>query len=230
MPGALIRQCNFRRAAYNRFMRTLAVSLLSISALTAAPLFQAAFDANSKQWEAVRGTATPDQAVQHAKHTSMRVEPSGESDAYVHSTPVSLTVGKRYELSGWLRTENLAVRDLDRSPIATGASLAMASMPFDVHSESLGGTRPWTRVSLRFTATRPGDRRVLGVAGGPGEARSQVRHGSRASHWRKSRSRPGCRKRPRSALSDPRTAIRAPAGFTCTSRDSRMSAAISMAT
>jgi type II secretory pathway pseudopilin PulG len=147
-------------------MRTLAVSLLSISALTAAPLFQAAFDANSKQWEAVRGTATPDQAVQHAKHTSMRVEPSGESDAYVHSTPVSLTVGKRYELSGWLRTENLAVRDLDRSPIATGASLAMASMPFDVHSESLGGTRPWTRVSLRFTATRPGDRIVLGVAGG----------------------------------------------------------------
>src|SRR5580700_4131551 len=147
-------------------MRSITLGLFSIYALTAAPLFQAAFDANTKQWEAVHGVATPDTQVQHAKHTSLRIEPSNESEAYVRSTPVSLTIGKRYELSGWVRTENLAVRDLDRSPIATGASLAMASMPFDVHSVSLGGTRPWTRVNLRFTATRSQDQIVLGVAGG----------------------------------------------------------------
>ena len=28
-----------------------------------------------------------------------------------------LTIGKRYELSGWVQTEDLAVRDLDRTPM-----------------------------------------------------------------------------------------------------------------
>jgi len=140
-------------------MRTIAC-VLSIVVLKAAP-----FDAAAK-WDAVHGTATPDAQAQHAKHASMRVEPSGESGAYIRSAPVTLNVGKRYELSGWIRTENLQVRDLDRSPIATGASLAMASMPFDVHSESLGGTRGWTKVNLRFMATRSQDQIVLEVADG----------------------------------------------------------------
>lgn len=100
------------------------------------------------------------------KHTSLRVEAAGESGAFIRSTPVNLTVGKRYELSGWVRTENLKVHDVDRSPIATGASFGMASMPFDVHSESLGGTRGWTKLNLKFTATRSQDQIVLAVADG----------------------------------------------------------------
>lgn len=147
-------------------MRKLALALLSVSALLAAPLYQASFDANSKHWEAQRGIASPDNQVQREGHASLRVEPNGVSDAYVLSTPVTLTVGKSYELSGWMRTDKLDVRDTDRSPIATGASIGMASMPFDVHSESLGGTRAWTRVNLRFTATRADDQVVLNVAGG----------------------------------------------------------------
>jgi hypothetical protein len=147
-------------------MRKLALGLLSISAVFAAPLYQASFDANAKHWEAQRGMAVPDNQVQREGHASLRVEPNGVSDAYVHSTPVTLTVGKSYELSGWMRTDKLDVRDTDRSPIATGASIGMASMPFDVHTESLGGTRSWTRVSLRFTATRADDQVVLNVAGG----------------------------------------------------------------
>ncbi len=151
-------------------MRKLALGLLCVSALLAAPLYQASFlnsrDANAKQWEAQRGTATPDNQVQRDGHASLRVEPKGGSDAYVQSTPVALTVGKSYELSGWMRTDELEVRDTDRSPIVTGASIGMASMPFDVHTESLGGTRGWTRVNLRFTATRADDRVVLNVAGG----------------------------------------------------------------
>ncbi|MGA3186028.1 MAG: C45 family autoproteolytic acyltransferase/hydrolase [Bryobacteraceae bacterium] len=151
-------------------MRKLALGLLSVSALFAAPLYQASFlnsrDANAKQWEAQRGIAAPDNQVQREGHASLRVEPNGDSDAYVHSTPVTLTVGKSYELSGWMRTDRLDVRDTDRSPIATGASIGMASMPFDVHTESLGGTRGWTRVNLRFTATRADDQVVLNVAGG----------------------------------------------------------------
>lgn len=144
--------------------------MLSVSALFAAPLYQASFlnsrDANAKQWEAQRGVAAPDNQVQRDGHASLRVEPNGASDAYIQSTPVTLTVGKSYELSGWMRTDKLDVRDTDRSPIATGASIGMASMPFDVHTESLGGTKGWTRVNLRFTATRADDRVVLNVAGG----------------------------------------------------------------
>lgn len=48
---------------------------------------------------------------------------------------------------GWVRTENLTVRDLTRSPIASGAGLTMAS------SASLAGTQPWTRLTLRFIAS-----------------------------------------------------------------------------
>ena len=82
---------------------------------------------------------------------------AGKGDACVRSAPVSLTFGKRYELSGWVRTEDVRVEDSGRTPIAIGAALTMASMPFDVHSESVGGTHDWTRLHLRFVATRPRD-------------------------------------------------------------------------
>src|SRR5207302_4838150 len=84
----------------------------------------------------------------------------------VRSAPVSPAPGKRYELSGWVHTEGVTVRDLDRSPISTGAALTMASMPCDVHSAALAGTRPWTRVSLRFVASRTQDQILLTVGNG----------------------------------------------------------------
>jgi hypothetical protein len=95
---------------------------------------------------------------------SMRLESQSRGAARVQSASIALTIGKSYELRGWIRTDKLAVRDLDRSPIATGAALSMASLPFDVQSESLGGTRDWTNVHLRFTATRAQDNIVLTVA------------------------------------------------------------------
>src|SRR5580700_10219005 len=106
------------------------VLLAALAAKASAPLYQASFDTPNNGWTAVRGSAAP--------------------DASVRSLPLSLTIGKRYELSGWVRTENLTVRDLDRSPITTGAALTMASMPFDVHSASVAGTQDWTRLTLRF--------------------------------------------------------------------------------
>jgi hypothetical protein len=118
-------------------------------------------------WTVVHGSATPDAAVLHEGRRSLRVEPGGPSpDACIRFAPVALTIGKRYELSGWARTEALVVRDVGRSPIAIGAALAMASMPFDVHSDSLGGTQPWRRLTLRFVATRAQDQILLTVAGG----------------------------------------------------------------
>jgi hypothetical protein len=133
----------------------------------ATPVFQASFDNPQQTWRLDRGSAVLDSSVLHEGHKSIRVEAASTSqDACVRLTPVSLTIGKQYELRGWIRTEDLEVRDLDRTPIAIGAALAMASMPFDVHSASLGGTQPWTRVSLKFVASRSQDQVVLMVGDG----------------------------------------------------------------
>ncbi len=141
--------------------------VLAAAAQAATPLFQMSVDTPAQGFSAVRGSAVPDGTVLHANRKSLRVEPGKTAgDACVRFAPVSLSIGKRYELSGWVRTEGLTVRDLDRSPIATGAALTMASMPFDVHSASLGGTQPWTRLTLRFVASRSQDQIQLTVGNG----------------------------------------------------------------
>ena len=148
-------------------LRLVCCLFVATAATAATPLFQASFEKPNSSWVAVRGSATPDASVLHDGRRSLRVEPGGPSpDACVRFAPVALTIGKRYELSGWARTEALVVRDLGRSPIAAGAALAMASMPFDVHSESLGGTEGWRRLTLRFVATRAQDQILLTVANG----------------------------------------------------------------
>ena len=116
--------------------RFLLCALLAASAYAGSPLYQASFDGSGGHWTAVHGAAVLDPSVQRAGQKSLRVESGTSGDACVRSAPITLTIGKRYELSGWVRTEGLEVRDLNRSPIATGATLTMASMPFDVHSSS----------------------------------------------------------------------------------------------
>jgi len=149
--------------------------LLVVSAAHAAtPVFQALFDNPQQTWAVDRGSAVLDSSVLREGHKSIRLEAGATSqDACVRLAPVNLTIGKRYELSGWVRTEDLAVRDLDRTPIAIGATLAMASMPFDVHAASLGGTEPWTRVSLKFVASRSQDQ-ILLTAGEGGSFRGKA--------------------------------------------------------
>lgn len=122
--------------------------------------------ANSKDWSVARGIAFTDPSVQRQGRKAMVVQPMETSDAYVKSPVVHLTIGKRYEVSGYVRTESLEVKDTGRSPIATGAALSMASMPWDVHSESIGGNSDWTRLNLRFVATHVDDNIVLKVADG----------------------------------------------------------------
>lgn len=137
----------------------ISVLLLAVSAIAAAapPLYNSSSDADWRKWTAVRGAAQVDGAVAHDRRPALRLDPAQDGDAYVRSAPMALRPGKHYELSAWVRTEGLQVRDTDRSPIATGAAISMGSMPFDVHSESLAGTRDWTRLRLRFTATRAQD-------------------------------------------------------------------------
>jgi phospholipase B-like protein len=139
----------------------LACLALSASLPAASPLFQSSFENANAGWTALRGTSSADASVTYQNHKSLRVEPAAGQDACIRSAPISLAIGHHYELTGWIRTENLTVRDLDRSPIAIGAALTMASMPFDVHSESVGSTHDWTRVHLRFTATRAQDNILL---------------------------------------------------------------------
>ena len=146
-------------------MRRLAFFAFFVASLPAAtPLYQSSFDGSAGGWSASRGVSAVDSSVTYQGRNSLRVEAGASQDACVHSAPIALTIGQRYELTGWIRTEQLTVHDLDRTPIAIGAALSMASMPFDVHSESLGGTRDWTRVQLDFTATRAQDE-ILLIAG-----------------------------------------------------------------
>jgi Phospholipase B/Carbohydrate binding domain len=141
--------------------------LVVAAAHAATPVFKASFDNPQLTWAVDRGSAELDSGVLHEGHKSIRLEPGTASqDACVRLAPVTLTLGKRYELSAWVRTEDVEVRDVDRTPIAIGAALAMASMPFDVHSASLGGNQPWTRVSLKFVASHSEDQVLLMVGNG----------------------------------------------------------------
>ncbi len=153
-----------RRTSLASFL--LVALFLAGPAQAVTPVFRTSFEPG-QGWTVDRGAAASDSAVLHAGQKSLRVERDAASpDACVRLAPIALTIGKRYQLSGWVRTEGLEVRDLDRSPIAVGAALSMASMPFDVHSTSLGGTQPWTRVSLKFVASSAQDQVLLTVANG----------------------------------------------------------------
>ncbi len=145
-------------------IRTLLCFCAALSLQAAAPLFQTqATDA----WTLQRGSVVTDDSIRHNNNKSLRMEASGAgSDASARSSDIHLTIGQTYEISGWVRTEGLAVRDTSRSPIASGAVLTMESMPFDVHSESVGGTHDWTRLSLRFIATRSEDHIILNAGNG----------------------------------------------------------------
>jgi hypothetical protein len=150
-----------------RVLSFLLAFLAAISPLTAGtPFFRPSVERGATGWTADRGAMAVDAAVAHEGSPSLRVEPRNFGDACVRSASVSLHIGKSYELSGWVRTEDVRVRDLDRSPIAIGAALTMASMPFDVHSAALGGTRQWTHLALRFVASRADDRILLTVGNG----------------------------------------------------------------
>jgi hypothetical protein len=137
----------------------------ALSVQAATPLFQ---NQSTDAWTPLHGSIEPDNSVRHNNSRSLRVEATPASpDASARSSAIHLTIGKTYEISGWVRTEALSIKDLDRSPVASGAALTMESMPFDVHSPSLGGTHDWTRLSLRFVATQSEDH-ILITAGNGG--------------------------------------------------------------
>ena len=144
--------------------KLLCCLLVAASVQAATPLFRSSFE--QPNWAVMRGTAVSDTSVLHEGTKSLRLEPGNSGDACVRLAPVTLKIGKRYQLDAWVRTEGVEVRDLDRSPIASGAAITMASMPFDVRSAALSGARPWTHLSLRFVATRSEDSILFTVGNG----------------------------------------------------------------
>ncbi len=152
--------------------RLLCCLSAALAAHAATPLFRTSFD--KRDWTAIEGAATLDPAAPHGGGKSLRLEAGASGRGpVVRLAPIALTIGKRYELSGWVRTEGLTVEDLDRSPIAVGAALTMASMPWDVHSVSVGGAQAWTRLSLKFVASRAQDAIIL-TAGCGGSIRGKA--------------------------------------------------------
>jgi len=152
-------------------IRSVLCLCAAFSLQAATPLLQ---NQSSDAWTPLRGSVTSDDSVRHNNNRSLRVEATSASqDASARSSAIHLSIGKTYEISGWVRTEDLTVKDLNRSPIASGAALTMASMPYDVHSQSLGGTHDWTRLSLRFVATRSEDH-ILITAGNGGTLRGKA--------------------------------------------------------
>ncbi|MGA3044263.1 MAG: C45 family autoproteolytic acyltransferase/hydrolase [Bryobacteraceae bacterium] len=147
-------------------IRVLSLFLATALLHAGTPLFRPTTERGAAGWTAERGVLAADASVSHEGGKSLRVEPGSSPDACIRSAPVSLRIGRSYEVTGWVRTEDVQVRDLDRSPIAIGATLSMASMPFDVHSAALGGTRQWTHLALRFVASRAEDRILLTVGNG----------------------------------------------------------------
>src|SRR6202050_5615644 len=114
-----------------RTAHCLLVVTLSFSAAfaqAATPVYRSSFDKHDQGWTVVRGCAAADASVLHENNTSIRLERdpapgAAAQDASVRLATVPLTMGKRYELSGWVRTEGLEGRDLDRTPLATGATV-----------------------------------------------------------------------------------------------------------
>src|SRR5437763_11473644 len=101
-------------------LRALMVSAAAVCLHGATPLYQTSID-TPQNYAVVRGIATLDAATLHNNHKSLRLEAAKSGAAMVRFSPVSLTMGKSYELSGWVRSENVEVRVLDSLPFATGA-------------------------------------------------------------------------------------------------------------
>jgi hypothetical protein len=116
-------------------MRLVKGLLLATLAQAATPLFHGSFEKPDHGWTVIRGSGSPDTAVLRGSNRSLRVEPGSSPDAYVRSAPVPLTIGKRYELNGWVRTEGVTVRDFDRSPNCTPNFEKVRNSPAAIRSE-----------------------------------------------------------------------------------------------
>jgi len=99
-----------------------------------------------------------DAGVKHTGSKSVRISHDKSGSTILESSPMRLTVGKLYRLSGWVSTREAVADPTSRYPTAVAATLTMASFPFTNHSAVAGGTSDWQRTDVLFFATQHEDR------------------------------------------------------------------------
>ncbi len=99
-----------------------------------------------------------DGTIKHAGSGSVAFENTGPAMSVLESSPLTLTVGHLYRLSGWVRTERAVADPTSRYPTAVAATLTMASFPFTNHAPVTGGTQDWRAIEVLFFATTTEDR------------------------------------------------------------------------
>ena len=155
--------------------RLLCCLSIVLVAHAATPLFQSSFDKQDQGWTALSGTAALDSRVLHDNSKSLRLE-AADSGAgpVVRLAPIALTIGRRYELSGWVRTEDLAVQGSRPFPDRHGRR-AHAWLPcrWTCTRPPWAARSQWTRLSLQFIASRAQDAIVL-TAGSGGALRGKA--------------------------------------------------------
>ncbi len=111
-------------------------------------------------WRVETGRGQLDASTAHGGRRSLKVSASERAEAAWISDPVSLELGRTYELAGFVRAAAVEGDGPD-----AGATLAMKSFPISSHSPAIRGTQDWTRVRVTFTATAPSDRIRCAVGG-----------------------------------------------------------------
>jgi hypothetical protein len=96
--------------------------------------------------------------ISHTGNSGLRIEHTSTASTSIMSEPVKLIPGILYKLTAFIKTENAFTKAESRYPTSLPACLSMASFPFTNHSEAVGGTSDWKKVSVYFIATTKEDR------------------------------------------------------------------------
>jgi hypothetical protein len=104
-----------------------------------------------------------DMSVHHSGNTSLEIKNDNKSKSTVYSSAINLEIGKLYKLSGWIKTENAYSDEYAQYPTSVPACIRMESMPFTMHSQTVGATKDWQYIEVLFFATQSKDRVSLNL-------------------------------------------------------------------
>lgn len=94
----------------------------------------------------------------HTGGSGLCVEHTGLTSTSILSAPIQLIPGILYKLTAFIKTENAFTKAESQYPTSLPACLSMESFPFTNHSEAVGGTNDWKKVSVYFIATTSKDK------------------------------------------------------------------------
>lgn len=110
-------------------------------------------------WEVTSGdTVLIDRSEKKSGTASLLMINSNWKQSEIVSESVNLNIGELYKLSGWVKSEEVETNPIDQYPTSVGACLTMESFPFTNHSPTIGATKDWTKIEVRFIATKRTDK------------------------------------------------------------------------